>query len=238
MNDKILEENYKSPTPWGQRQNKSSFVLKDEDAKRKRIERSRARKLNELKGGVSDKDTKPKDGKNKDTVSGVQKTPLTYFIELLVKYIDTGSSKYMIDIFDLLSTYPKLKTFVKDHSIKYLPKKEFNVYSGREWIGQSIGDMGQRIKGNYHNWTLARPQVKKIWSNCEELYVMKTSCTPDKAILFIPAFTKYIEKSFQDGIIDLEEITSKPHIIALASKTRDEIILSDDYDSGIIVEIL
>ena len=155
-----------------------------------------------------------------------------------MNYLDSGRSSHMLKLFEFLEQYPKTRNFIKSVSVAALPNKEFDVFSGRELTTQEVGDMGYRIKGNYHNWTLSRPQVKKIWSDCEELYIMKCACSPDKTVLYIPAFTKYIEKYIKEGTINTESFVNEPHIIIMNAKQREEIILPDDYDSGIIVEII
>lgn len=235
----VLEEsNFKSPNgSFGEKQNRGQMYLRREDTKRKRKERARGAKP---QGTDSKKRKDTEDILDPRELKSVQRrqlsgelrlTPKEAFVSRLIAYLESNHSKHMMEAIKLLEEYPKLKNFVSQTSQKALPKNNFAVYSARERLSEEIGEKGYRSPGNHHNWTLSRSQIKEIWE-CDEAYIMETKISPTDVIIYLPAFSKMMEKVIYEGLVD-EPMTN----VIRKAKFREEVVLSDKFDHGIIVEV-
>jgi hypothetical protein len=236
----LLSENYKSPNGhFGESQNKGKLFLQERDAERKREERKKLK--DQTKKDTPKKDT-PKDTQDPKDIQNEKRrklkgelrlTPLETVISRLIAYLDTGKSKHMSEIFSILDDYPKLKKFVKDKSMKSLPKYEFKVFAARELLDEEIGSTGYRSETGYHNWTLSKNMVEKLFKENNDYYIMECKVNPADVVIFIPAFTTMMEQLILEGLVD-----EPMHNIIRDAKITDEIVLpAEKYNCGYIIEV-
>jgi hypothetical protein len=232
----ILSENYKSLNgTFGQKQNKGKSYLRREDAKRKKKQRAKADNKPKTKKELEEEQSlspKEKAKLQRRQLEGEMKlTPLECIGSRLAAYLETRNSKHMFEIFGLMEDYPELAKFVRDKSVAALPKYPFNVYSTREWLGESIGDRGHRSDGR-HNWYLSKQKAKKL-TECDKFKLIECGqVSPEDVILYIPAFSKLIERCILEGLID-----EPSKNVVREAKTCEEIVLPEKYVEGVIIEI-
>ena len=229
----IFNENYKSLNgAFGEKQNKGKMYLRREDAKRKRIERS---KNKPKKDDKIEQDLDPSEiikQQRRQLQGGLRLTPLETFTSKLIYYVETRKPKHILDAIELMEDYPKLGKYVKEQSKKCLPKYEFCAYAMRERLDEEIGQLGKRIDGDYHNWTLSRANANSVFNECDSPYLMECKINPSDVIIYIPAFTKLMEKLIIEGLIEEPSLN-----VIRESKKREEIILPGKYNEGYIIGV-
>lgn len=232
----ILSENFKSPNgSFGQKKNKGKLYLRREDAKRKRKQRAKEDNKPKTKKELEEEKLLTPEEKRKQQRRQLQGelklSPLECVGSRLAAYLETRNSKHMFEIFELMEDYPKLGKFIREKSQAALPKYPFNVYSTREWLGESIGDRISRSNGR-HNWYLSKHKAKKL-SECDKYKLLECSqVSPEDVILYIPAFSKLLERCILEGLID-EPSTN----VVREARTCEEIVLPEKYLEGVIIEI-
>jgi hypothetical protein len=232
----ILSENYKSLIgEMGEKQNRGTLTKRREDAIRKRKEREKTRKPKKQTEKTSNPLIDAEElqrQRRRELVGELKLTPKEALASRLIAYLESSHSKHMLEVFELLEDYPGVKKWARKMSQEALPKNPFNVYAARERIDENIGDSGCRREGNPHNWTLSRHRTKEIWEGCSERYIMECKVTPTDVILYLPAFTKLMERVIFEGLVDEPKVN-----VLRKAKRQEEIILPERYSSGIIVEV-
>lgn len=200
------------------------------DRKRKKIERQGGQRQNKLKESKKTKDDVPPDPRL--NLSGeLRFNVLESFINNVIGYLDTNKSRYMMEAFSLLEEYPKLKEYVKEKSLEGLPKNSFSVFSARERFNEEKGQPGYRTGDNPHNWSLTKHQARQNAALVEKAIIIEAKISPDKVILYVPAFTKLMEKLILSGKIE----EPKTNVIRKA-KLQNEVILPQSINTGLIIE--
>lgn len=234
----ILNENYKSPIgPMGEKQNRGKLAKQKEDRERKMEERAQGKNLKPLK--EKKKTTKKEEEIDPREIAREQRkqlkgemrlTPKELVVSHLIEYVETRRSKPMLEIFELLDEYPKLKKYVKEMSKKKLPKNEFAVYSGRERLDEEVGSEGKRAGDNPHNWYMSQFTARES-ADVDDGYLIETKVTPDDVLLYIPAFTKLMEKCILEGLVEEPESN-----VLRKAKKQNELILPAKFNTGLIME--
>lgn len=234
----ILSENYKSFNgSFGQRQNKGKSYLRREDAKRKRKQRAKADSIKpktkkEIEEEKSLSPAEKRKQQRRQLQGELKLSPLECVASRLAAYLETRNSKHMFEIFELMEDYPETAKVIRKKSQECLPKYPFNVYTTREWMGESIGDRGSRSEGHSHNWYLSKHKAKKL-TECDKFKLIECGqVSPEDVILYIPAFSKLLERCILEGLID-EPSTN----VVREAKTCEEIVLPEKYLEGVIIEI-
>lgn len=150
----------------------------------------------------------------------------------LVEYLNTHKHKYIQEALKLMEEYPQLKQFVVETSKAALPNQSFSVYSAREHLDEEVGSPGYRSGDHPRVWCLTRHQMMECSDHMTHPMILEAKISPDKALIYIPAFTKLMENLVYSGKIDEPE----ENVIRKA-KNRNEIILPSSIDTGMIVEI-
>lgn len=161
-------------------------------------------------------------------------TPKEMFGYNIIKYLDEGKSKYIVDAVDLLENYPKLKAYVQQLNTKLLPQQPFTVYYARPRLNENVGDVGKRSKGSPHNWYLSKAFLKDNINLSEDAYIMEIKINPSDVMLYYPAYTKLMENVIFSGKIPTETLSN---VIRKAKKSQ-EVVLTDKFNEGLIVEII
>jgi hypothetical protein len=215
-------------------QDKPSLQRSD-DARRKKKERQGKQRMNRLK--LDEKKSKAKDEvvqphPREFLANELRLTLSEAFGVYLAEYLSTGKSKYVMEAIKLMEEYPQLKKYVKETSQKHLPKQAFCVYSTRERFDEEIGSVAYRSGSRPHNWYMTAHQAKDNATHLDEHMVMEAKITPDKVLIYVPAFNTLLEKLIFDGKIEEPEV----NILRIA-KSKNELILPPSVDSGLIVEV-
>lgn len=216
---------------------KTPELHKHKDARRKRRERQGEQRLKEIKKSHE----KTEKAKNKgeaipdprlNFTGELRYTPKEAFLVHLVEYLNTGKSKHMMNALKLMEEYPVLAKYIKEKSQKELPHQPFSVYSVREHMDEEVGSPAYRSGDNPHNWYLTIPCAKDNCDHLHDHYVMEAKISPDKALIYLPAFSKDIEKLIFSGKIQEPETN-----VVRKAKSLHEIILPSHIDSGVVVEV-
>jgi hypothetical protein len=154
------------------------------------------------------------------------------FTSNLISYLDTGEKTHLKDALVLLKEYPKLKEWVKSESLKHLPKNPFSIYSMSEWINETVGSKYDRPKTDFKLWHLTESSLEHRKSNFSDALVLECQVSPDKILLYIPAFTKLMEELIFSGKIN--EPNGNP---LLKAKQLQECVTESDINSGLITKI-
>ena len=205
------------------------------DARRKRRERQGEQRVNRLK--LADKkdangDPIPLPHPRETLQSELRLTLKEAFGVYLMEYVMTGKSSYIADAVALMEEYPALKTFVRETSQKALPKQAFSVFSAREHFDEEVGSVAYRSGEHARSWYLTPHHAKDNTKHFENHMVMEAKITPDKVLIYVPAFTNLMEKLVFDGKIEepMENVVRK-------ARSKNELILPPSVDSGLIVEV-
>jgi hypothetical protein len=233
MSEDVLTENQKFGGVTGFGQNKTDLKSRflDEDAERKREERAKEKA----------KSQRSKDEKKEEIQVDPRKylvsSPLRFtlkqaFVANLINYLDTDDKKHLKEALVLVKEYPKLKEWVKSESLKHLPKNPFSVYSLSEWINETVGSRYDRPSTPFKIWNLTEASLEHKKSNFSDSMVLECQISPDKILLYIPAFTKLMEELIFSGKIN--EPSCNP---LLKAKQHQECITDSDVNSGLITKI-
>lgn len=209
-------------------------LQRHKDVLRKKKDRQGDQRMNRLKteSKKSKKDDVPPPHPREFLANELRLTLKEAFGVYLAEYLSTGKSKYVMEAIKLMEEYPALNQYVKETSQKSLPKQSFCVYSTREHLDEDVGSVAYRSGSKPHNWYLTAHQAKENSTHLDDHMVMEAKITPDKVLIYVPAFNQLIEKLIFDG--KMEEPTS--NILRIA-KTKGEVILPPSVDSGLIVEV-
>lgn len=238
----ILGENYKSPNgAFGEKQNRGKLINRREDAARKRKERARANnkpeKANRTKrnGQEPIDPTELKRQQRRNLTGEMRLTPYEAVGSRLVAYLETGKSKHMQDIFELMEEYPKLRKYIKEKSKKALPKFDFKVYASRPLLDEEVGGKGYRHNEGMRNWTLSKSMTERVFKENENCYIMECKVSPEDVVIYLPAFSDLVERVIMEGLVD--EPMNKN--VIRECKVGQEIVLpAEKYNEGYIVEVI
>jgi hypothetical protein len=211
-------------------------LQRHKDVHRKRVDRQGEQRENKIKRAETEK---------KALQKGIEPPhPRTYlqnelrlslketFAAYLVEYLNTDKPKYMVEALNLMEEYPALKKYVQEMSHAALPQQSFSVFHAREHHDQEIGAPAYRSGSNAHNWCLTRHQALANADHLDHPMLMEAKVSPEKTLIYIPAFTKLMEEIIFSGKIE----EPQENVIRKA-KNKNEIILPPSVDTGMIVEI-
>jgi hypothetical protein len=206
-----------------------------EDAHRKRKERELEKRKKQLKG-ENEKSIKETGNPIHHPRSFLNDSPLKLtlketFVNDLIEYVHTNKKSHLKDALSLMEEYPNLYKFVTETSRKCFNEKELSVYSTREHLNEEIGQKVTRPDG-LRIGHLSIPHVETRHSNRAGYMILEAKISPDKILIYIPAFTKLMEELIYSGKI--EEKTTN---ILRETKRHNEIILLPSVNEGVIVKI-
>lgn len=206
---------------------------KHKDARRKRRERQGEQRLNKIKEA---KKKAEKDEVQFDPRMNMQGelrfTLKEAFLVHLAEYLKTGKSRHVMNALRLMEEYPSLAKFVKETSQAALPKQAFSIYAAREHFSEEVGSLAYRSGDSAHNWYLTIPCVKDNCNHLEEHFVMEAKITPDKVLIYVPAFAKMLENLIFAGKIAEPEVN-----VVRKAKNLSEVVLPSNIDSGLVIEV-
>lgn len=204
------------------------------DAERKAKERAREKRIKNVQGK---KTTKKDEEVEIDPRLYMQNSELRFslkeaFINHLIEYLESNNKKHILEAVSLLKEYPNLKEWVKQESHKSLPKNPFSLYALSEWLDEEVGAEHKRPQNKGYVWHLTESGLEYNKPNYQDAMVMECQISPDKALIYVPAFTKYMEELIFSGKID--EPVGNP---LRKAKQLQEIITDDSVNSGMITKI-
>ncbi|MFW6130013.1 MAG: hypothetical protein ACOC56_02440 [Atribacterota bacterium] len=75
--------------------------------------------------------------------------------------------------------------------------------------------------------------VNKVFKECENYYIMECKVNPEDVVIYLPAFSKLLERVILEGLVD-EPMCN----VIRECKVRQEIVLpAEKYNEGYIVEV-
>jgi hypothetical protein len=210
---------------------------KNKDARRKRRERQGNQRLKDIKKAreKADKATakgEPLPDPRLSMTGELRYTPKEAFLVHLAEYLNTGKSKHMMNALHLMEEYPALAKYVKESSQAALPQQAFSVYAVREHFSEEVGSPAYRSGENPHNWYLTVPCAKENCNHLDDHFIMEAKITPDKVLIYMPAFSKELEKLILSG-----KIQEPQNNVVRKSRSLNEIVLPQNIDSGLVIEI-
>lgn len=153
-------------------------------------------------------------------------SPLKYtlketFLLHLIKYLDDNNLNEIKEAINLMSEYPTLKKFVLETSHSAFDKeKEFHVYKLEEHFFNDSNTEYELPENDFYIWTSSEQSALLKLENYDDAMLLEIKISPDKILIYIPAFTKLIEELCFSGKIE----APKNNILRLAKK-YNEIIL-------------
>lgn len=203
-----------------------------DDTRRKRVERERAKRLKGKKSGKTVKNEEPIDPRSL-LLGEFRFTLKESFINKLIEYVVTRKTSILRDALDLMEEYPQLKKHIIEESKKALPERGFSVYVCREsTLNEEIGSAGERTGNGPHRWYLSEMSAVSHKGGLESYYVMEAKVNPSHTLLYVPAFTKDMEKLILSGKID----EPNDNVLRLARK-MGEIVLVPEVNQGQIIRL-
>lgn len=240
-NDSVLKENQLMGgiTGFGQNQTDLPERFKANDAERKREEREEERKKKEKLRKIEK--TEKETGETVHPRHKLSSSPLRFtlkeaFLAKLVQYLETDKSVYLNEAITLINEYPKLKEWVQQESTKHLPTNPFSVYHMAEWFNEEVGSEHERPFGKnteYALWHISESSLKHKRHKFTEAMVLECRISPDKVMIYIPAFTKLMEELIFSGKID--ETVGNP---ILKAKQTQECVTEGSVKNGLITKII
>lgn len=236
--DEIFNEGFGSlreVSPSHKKNFAASGRTKAEDANRKQIER-RLEKRKKKFSGENEKSIKQTGKPIHHPRTFLDKSPLKFtlketFINDLIEYVHTNKKSYLRDAIQLMEEYPNLYKYVTETSRKGFTEKELNVYSAREHLNEEIGQKITRPDG-LKIAHLSISHIENRHSDRTGYMILEAKISPDKILIYIPAFTKSMEELIYSGKIDEKETN-----ILRETKKHNEIILLPSVNEGVIVKI-
>lgn len=216
--------------------NKTAGVERLNDARRKRNERKAEQRLKKLHKDDT-KSIKETGQPKYHPRTFLQKSPLKFslkesFIFNLIEYLNTGKKKYISEAVSLMEEYPNLKKYVLEQSHSKFPKNPLMVYSIREHFMENVGDIIERDDESVHIWHLSEHEALLKSDQFNNHMILQSQITPDKILIYIPAFTNLMEELIFSGKIEEPE----KNIIRLAHQ-KNEVILPPSVNKSIVTKI-
>lgn len=164
------------------------------------------------------------------------KSPLRFtlkesFINELIEYLNTNNKKNIKEALNLLNEYPKLKEYVIKESQKHFTNN-VSIFKICEHFGENLNDIKNLSDNSTHIWSLTDHSAELKSDNYDDYMIIEAVISPDKVIIYIPAFLKDIEELIFSGKIDEPE----KNIIRLA-KQQNELLVEKSVNSGKIIKI-
>lgn len=200
--------------------------------------RDKIRKRKERQG---DKRNKSKTGKDEEIIEedprefmqGEYRLSLKEtFLKHIVDYLNENKVKHLTEALDLMEDYPQLKRWVQQESINHLPKGHFPVYAIREQFDEEIGKVAKRSGDAPKIWHVEKHSANNLAENFEDHYIMETKVSPDKTLLYVPAFTKMMESLIMGG-----KVMEPQNNVLRRARARQEIILPGDVNEGMVIHV-
>lgn len=214
---------------------KKNGLSLEADKQRKRRERAKQDRLKRLK---KENDDRVKNGEQPahHPREFLDNTPLKFtlletFVNFLIEYVKEQNAKALNEAIALMEEYPKLGEYVKQTSRKCFNQNEMCVYSIKEHFFEEMEEEIERLEGHriYH---LSIPQAESRHSDRTGYMILETKISPDKILIYIPAFTKDMEKLAFSGKI--EEMTVN---VLRETKRQNELILLPEVNKGKVIKI-
>lgn len=222
-------------TGFGRSISDQKMGYRHKDAERKAKERAREKRLKQIQGKQSskkDENSVEIDPRVYMNDSELRFTLKEAFINHLIEYLETNKKHYILEAISLLKEYPNLKEWAKQESHKLLPKNPFSLYSLSEWLDEEVGSEHKRPQNKGYIWHLTESGLDHRKPDYQDAMVMECQISPDKALIYIPAFTKYMEELIFSGKID--EPLGNP---LRKAKQLQEVVTDDSVNSGMIIKI-
>lgn len=198
--DEPLNENqmFGGITGFAKNDTEKRETFKRNDARRKRIERQSEQRLNKInKSKENGEEIDPRTLLTTDMRFTLKES----FLLQLLEYGQTGKYKYIEEAVNLMNEYPKLKTWVMETSHKALPTQAFSLYTLREWFTEDVGTECERVGDGPHIWSLSENALSHKYSNYEDSMVLECRVSPNKVLIYLPAFSKMLEEFILSGKI-------------------------------------
>lgn len=207
-----------------------AHAYRRKDARRKRVERQGEQRLNGTKNKKvqEDEEIDPRSVLTNE----MRFTLKECFLVQLVEYLETGKQSYVHEAIKLMEEYPKLKTWVMETSHKQLPGQPFSLYSLKEWFSEEVGHESERIGEHPHIWSLSERGLDHKMHGFDDAMVIECRVSPDKVLIYIPAFTQMMEELLLSGKI--METVGNP---LRKAKQYNECITDNSVNKGLIVKI-
>ena len=205
------------------------------DKQRKRKERAKQDRLKRMK---KDNDDRIKNGEQpihhpREFLDGspLRFTLLETFVNFLIEYVKEQNTKHLDEAISLMEEYPKLGDYVKQTSRKCFNQNEMCVYSTKEHFFEEMEEEVEHLDGHriYH---LSIPQVESRHADRSGYMILETKISPEKILLYLPAFTKDMEKLSLSGKI--EEMTVN---VIREAKRQNELILVPEVNKGKVIKV-
>lgn len=225
-------------TGFGQNQTDKPLLFKEKDAERKREEREEQRKKEKRLKEIQK--TEKETGVSTHPREKLSNSPLRFtlkqaFLANLIQYLETNKSAYLNEAITLVNEYPKLKEWVQTESVKHLPSKPFSIYQISEWLNEDVGTEYSRPinKAATHvTWHLSESSVKHKKHLFTDSMILECQISPDKVLIYIPAFAKMMEELIFSGKI--EEPIGNP---ILKAKQYQECVTESSIKTGLVTKI-
>ena len=153
------------------------------------------------------------------------------FINNLIEYVNSNNKKHLKDAIKLMEEYPNLHKFVTETSKTPFNNNVLSVYSIREHLNEEVGSVIDRAEG-IKIGHLSLHEAEQKHSDREGYMILEAQISPDKILIYIPAFTKLMEELIYSGKI--EEPTSNT---LRAAKSHNELIMNPNVNKGVVVKI-
>lgn len=210
------------------------------DAKRKVEERAKAKRIKDMMHAnkTAEKSGQPPqfDARYFLDDTPFKLTLLESFVHNLIEYLNTGEKIHITEAVKLMEEYPKLKQYVIKNSTEKFPSKNAtSVYLLGEHLEEEVGSVVKRPEGCIRicNLSLPEAELKAETSNhYDRCMILEAKITPDKILIYIPAFTQLMEKLIFSGKIQ----APTENILRLA-KQHNEVVLPPTINEGLVVKI-
>lgn len=215
-------------------ENRDSDLYRSHDAERKREERAAEKRLKLMKKEndesidlIGKPKHHPRDFLNK---SPLKLTLKETFLKHIVDYIETNKKSHIKEAVQLMEEYPKLKEFVTSESRKPFSSL-FNVYHIKEHLHENEGETIE-LSDSLRAWHISKSDIEHRHPEFDNHMILEAKISPDKILLYLPAFSKLVEELIFSGKI--EECQTN---VLRKIKQHNELILHPSVNQGVITEI-
>jgi len=232
FNEGLSGKNSKS---FGVTDENRELLFKEKDAKRKREERAKAKRIEAMKKGNTNS---VKNGgpiinhpRNFLVKSPLKLTLIETFIKELIEYLNTDKKRHIREAVSLMNEYPNLKKYVLEKSHNSFPKNPLHVYFITEHLDEEVDQIVEHsdcLKIGH----LSEAECKLHEHKHDSHFISEVQISPDKILIYIPAFTKEMEELIYSGKIEESEIN-----VLRKARQHNQLVLPPSINESRVIRI-
>jgi hypothetical protein len=229
----ILSEGFGGTTGFNPGDKDTPGLVRLKDAKRKQRERQGEQRIGAIQRARQGKMDEEEIIDPKSLLNGPMRLSLKEtFLKHIIDYLEENKKSHLFEALDLMEDYPQLKTWVHSQSLNALPHNHFPIYAVREALDEEVGSIAQRSGEEPKIWFNNKNSAVAMANTYHEHYIMEAKVSPDKTLIYIPAFSKMLEQMITEG-----KVPPPTTNILRKARSRSEILLPGNVNEGLVIHV-